>query len=84
MAVADFLETLEMWLPLENFDNAECIWRQCVEMFLMKCAGNVRKARKKGSRGNERLVTDLAEHAGKKAKDNLPKLPNSTFLFVIR
>jgi len=26
MAVADFLETFETWLPLENFDNAEWIW----------------------------------------------------------
>jgi hypothetical protein len=25
MAVADFLETFETWLPLENFDNAEWI-----------------------------------------------------------
>jgi hypothetical protein len=33
-AVADFLETFETWLPLENFNNAEWIRRQWVEMFL--------------------------------------------------
>jgi hypothetical protein len=35
-AVADFLETIVTWLPLENFDNAEWIWWQWVEMFLKK------------------------------------------------
>ena len=34
MAVADFLETFETRLPFENFDNAEWIRRQGVEMFL--------------------------------------------------
>jgi len=34
MAVADFLETLEKWVPLENFDNAEWIRWQCVQIFL--------------------------------------------------
>ena len=33
MAVADFLVTFEKWLPLENFDNAEWIWQQWVEIF---------------------------------------------------
>jgi hypothetical protein len=53
MGVADFLETFETWLPLENFDNAEWIRRQWVEMFLKKCASEVREARKKGMRGNK-------------------------------
>jgi hypothetical protein len=35
-AVADFLETIVTWLPLENFDNAEWIRWQWVEMFLKK------------------------------------------------
>ena len=48
-AVADFLETFKTWLPLENFDNAEWIRRQWVEMILKKCASEVREARKKGS-----------------------------------
>jgi len=37
-AVTDFLATFENWLPLVNFDNAEWIRRQWVEMFLKKCA----------------------------------------------
>jgi len=47
-AVADFLEAFETWLPLENFDNAEWILRQWVEMCLKKCASEVQEARKKG------------------------------------
>jgi hypothetical protein len=83
-AVADFLETFETWLPLENFDNAEWIRRQWVEMFLKKCASEVREARKKGRRGNKRPATDVGERAGKKARGNLPELPNTTFMVVIR
>jgi hypothetical protein len=48
MAVADFLETFETWLPLENFDNAEWIRRQWVEMFMKKCASAVGEEGKKG------------------------------------
>ena len=83
-AVADFLETFNTWLPWENFDNAEWIWRQWVEMFLKKCASEVWEARKKGRRGNKRPATDFAEHAGKTARGNLPVLPNTTFMIVIR
>ena len=54
------------------------------EMFLKKCASDVREARKKGRRGNKRSVTDLGERAGKKARGNVPELPNSTFMVVIR
>jgi len=36
-AVADFLVTFENLLPLFNFDNAEWIRRQWVEIFLKKC-----------------------------------------------
>ena len=84
MAVADFLETFEKWLPLEKFHNAEWIWRQRVEMFLKKCASEIREARKKGRRGNMRPATDLGERAGKKASGNVPELPNTTFMVVIR
>jgi hypothetical protein len=35
-------------MPFENFDNAVWIPRQMVEMFLKKCATEVREARKKG------------------------------------
>jgi hypothetical protein len=45
--VADFLETFETWLPLDNFDNAERICRQWVEMFVKKCAREIREASKK-------------------------------------
>jgi hypothetical protein len=64
-AVADFLETFKTWLPLGNFDNAKWIRCQWVEMFLKKCAREIREARKKGRRGNTRPATDLGEHASK-------------------
>jgi hypothetical protein len=47
MAVADCLETFEKWLPLENFDNAEWIRRQWVEIFLKKCGSEISEGRKK-------------------------------------
>jgi len=47
MVVADYLETFECWLPLDNFDNAEWIRQQWVEMFLNKCASKIREIRKK-------------------------------------
>jgi hypothetical protein len=37
-ADAEFLETFGNWLPVINFDTAEWIGRQRVEMFLKKCA----------------------------------------------
>jgi len=84
MAVADFLETFEKWLASENFDNAEWIRQQWVEMCLKKCSSEVREARKMGRRGNKRPATDLGERAGKKARGNVPELPYSTFMVVIR
>jgi len=45
-AVADFLETFERWLSMDNFDNAEWIRRQWVEMILMKCVSEIRESRK--------------------------------------
>jgi hypothetical protein len=69
---------------LENFDNAEWIRRQWVEMFLKKCASEVREARKKGKQGNKRPATDVGERAGNKARGNLLELPNTTFMVVIR
>jgi hypothetical protein len=69
---------------LENFYNAEWIWQQWVEMVLKKCASEVREARKKGRRGSERPATDLGERAGKKTRRNVPVLPNTTFMVVIR
>jgi hypothetical protein len=53
-------------------------------MFLEECAGEVREAKKKGWRGNKRPTTDLGERAGKKATGNVPELPNTTFMVVIR
>jgi hypothetical protein len=52
-AVADFLPTFTIWLPLVNFDRAEWLPRQWVEMFLMKCASEIREEREKGRRGNK-------------------------------
>jgi len=82
-AVADFLETFETGLPLENFYNAEWIRRQWVIMFLKKCASEVREMRKKGRRAQKRPATDMGEHAGTKARVYLPELPNTTFTVVI-
>jgi len=81
--VADFLETFETWLPLENFDNAEWIWRKWVVMFLKTCPSEVREARKKGRRGNMRPATDLGVCACREARGNLPELPNTAFMVVI-
>jgi len=82
-AVADCLETFKTWLPLENFDNAKWIRRQRVEMFLKKCASEVREVRKKGRLGNKRLAADLGERVGKKARGNIPELPNTPVMVVI-
>jgi hypothetical protein len=46
-AVEDFFETFESWLPLDNFDNVEWIRREWVEMYLQKCASEIREARKR-------------------------------------
>jgi len=83
MVVAEFLETFEKWLPLENFNNIEWIRQQWVDMFLKKRARKVREATKKGTRGNKRPATDLGECAGNKVRRNVPKLPNTTFKIVI-
>jgi hypothetical protein len=64
-AVADFLRTFKTWLPLENFDNAQWIWRQWAEMFWKTCASKVREVTKKGRRGNKGPGIDLVEHVGK-------------------
>jgi len=53
-------------------------------MILKKWASKVREARKKGRQGNKRPGTDLDQCAGKNARSNLPELPNTTFLIVIR
>jgi len=68
-AVADFLATFKTWLPLVNFDNAEWIRRQWVEMFLKKCASEIPEARKKGRRGNKRPAMDLGERVGQKGEE---------------
>ena len=49
MEVAEFLETFETWLHLENFDYVERIWRQCDEMFSKECPSENHEARKKGT-----------------------------------
>jgi len=84
MAVADCLETYESCVPLDDFDNAKLVRRQWVEIFLKKRASDIWEARKTGWRGTKRLLTDLGECAGKMARSNLPELPNSTFMVVIR
>jgi len=83
MAVANFLGTFDSWLPLDNFDNAEWIHQQWVEMFLKKCASEICEAWKKGRRGNKPPVTDFGEHASEEAGSNLPELPNTIFMVVM-
>jgi len=82
--VADLLETFKIWLPLENFENAELIWQQWVAMCLKQCVSEVQEARKKGRWGNKRLLTDLGERAGKKVRGNIPELSNTSFMVMIR
>ena len=82
-AVADFLETFECWLQLDNFDNAEWIRPQWVEMFLKKGEREIWEVKKMGRQGNKRLATDLGEHASTKATTNLLELPNTTFMVLI-
>jgi len=53
-------------------------------MFLKKCANEVWEARKQGRRGNKRPATDLGVPTRKKATGKVPKLPNTTFMVVIR
>jgi hypothetical protein len=84
MVVADFLNTIQTWLRLENFNNAEWIWQEWVQMFIKKCASEVREAKEKGSSSNKRPATDLGEHRGNIPRGNVPKLPNTTFMVVIR
>ena len=52
-------------------------------MFLKKCASEIQEATKKGRQGNKRPATDLGERVGKKARSNLPELPNTTFTVMI-
>ena len=81
--VADFLETFESWLPLDNFDNAEWIRRQWVEMILTTCASEIREARIRGRQGDKQPATDLGYRASKEVRSYLRELPNTTFMVVI-
>jgi len=69
---------------LGNFNNSESIHRQWVEMFLKKCAREIREARNKGRQGNKRPATHLGMCASKMARSNLLELPNTMFMVVIR
>jgi len=82
-AVADFLETFGILLPLEYFDHAECIRRQWVAMFWKQCANEIQEARKKGRGGNKPPATDLGEGVANTVRGYVPELPNTTFMDVI-
>jgi hypothetical protein len=84
LAVAEFLEIFEKWLPLENLDNADWIQQQWVDDFLKKCASEVPEARKKGRQGKKRSAMDSGERTRHKERDNVTELPNTTFMVVIR
>jgi hypothetical protein len=83
MAVADFLETFEKWLPLENFANAKWIRRQWEETFRKTCASKVRMVKNKRRGCKKRPAMDWGEHAGKNLKGNVSELPSTTFMVVI-
>jgi hypothetical protein len=51
--VADFLETFEVLLPLDDFDFAEWIHWEWVEVILKKCARKIREVGKQGRGGNK-------------------------------
>jgi len=82
--VVDLLETFEDSLPLVNFVNGERIRRQWVEMYLKKRANQIWEVRKKGRWGSKWPATDLGASAGKSLRSNLPQLPNTMFMVVIR
>jgi hypothetical protein len=50
-AGGDIVETLENWLPLDHFDNAEWIRKQLVEIFLKKYASEIWEVRENGRQG---------------------------------
>jgi len=81
---AEFSVTFNDQLPLHHVNHAEWIRQHEVEMFLKKCANEIQEARKEGRQSNKRLATDLGKHVTKEATSNLPKLPHSTFMVVIR
>jgi len=84
MVVAEFFETFETWPSFQYFGNAEWIRRQWVEMFLKKCASEVQEVGKKGMWGTKQPAMDLGDHMGNQARGNIPQLPNTTFMVVIR
>jgi isopropylmalate/homocitrate/citramalate synthase len=63
MAVAACLVTLETWLALEDFKNAEWIRRQWVKIFIKHSGNEFREVRKMGRRGKMRPATDVVESA---------------------
>jgi len=84
MVIADYLETFLASLALEKFHSAKWMQRQWVKMHSKQPASVVRQARKKARRGNKRQAIHLAERVGKQTTSNLPELPNTTFMVVIR
>jgi len=82
-AVADVLATLETWLLLVNFDNAESICQKWVEMFLKNSASKIWKARNKGRRDIKRPAMDSGGHAGKMVRSHFTELPNTSSMVMI-
>jgi NADPH-dependent 7-cyano-7-deazaguanine reductase QueF-like protein len=68
---------------LDNFDNAEWIRWQWVEMSRKKCVSQIQEVKKRGRPGKMRPATDLGERAHNKAKSNLLELQNATLMVVI-
>jgi hypothetical protein len=83
MAVADFLETFQTWLPLEHFHNAKWIWQQSVGMFFKKCTSEVRGVRKKARQGNKRPAPDLGERTGNTLSSKVSEFRYTTIIVVI-
>ena len=68
---------------MDNFDDAELIHWQWVEISLKNCAREIREAMEIGRRGNKRPATDLGECVAKQARTYLPVLPNTTCMVGI-
>jgi hypothetical protein len=58
-AVTDVIATFKNWLLLVNFDNADWIYRQWVQMIGKKWTTQIQKARNKATQGSTPPATDL-------------------------
>jgi len=60
-----YFMSFEYWELLNDFHNAEWIWRQWIQIFWKVYTRDIQKWRKKGKRGEKWPAMDLAECIGK-------------------